>query len=68
MEEKEAIILQNINKCFGSFTAVKDLSFSVPNRYALGFWDQMEQENNHHENDLWGQQARLWQNGEDVSI
>ena len=36
MEEKEAIILQNINKCFGSFTAVKDLSFSVPQSICFG--------------------------------
>ncbi len=37
MEEKEVISLQNINKCFGSFTAVKNLSFSVPKSICFGF-------------------------------
>ncbi len=36
MEEKEVITLQNINKCFGSFTAVKNLSFSVPKSICFG--------------------------------
>jgi lipooligosaccharide transport system ATP-binding protein len=36
MEEKEVIILQNINKCFGPFIAVKNLSFSVPQSICFG--------------------------------
>lgn len=36
MEEKEVITLQNINKCFGPFTAVKNLSISVPQSICFG--------------------------------
>ncbi len=36
MEENEIITLKNINKCFGPFTAVKNLSFSVPRSICFG--------------------------------
>lgn len=36
MEEKKVIALQNVNKCFGPFKAVSNLSFSVPESICFG--------------------------------